>query len=375
MNLRVCHLSSAHHGLDVRIFAKECVSLAKAGCEVHLVLSANPGDVGKAAAEGVVLHPVPSVGGRPSRFVLKAWRTFRVAWRTRAQVYHFHDPELLPWGVLLRLRGAAVVYDAHEDFPLDLLGKDWIPAMVRRPLAWFAERFEKLLSRAFFQVVAATPTIRDKFRARGVPAVAIGNFPRLADLAPRAPGREERRVCYIGALSPIRGVVEIVEAIGRCRTGTRLALAGAYEGVRPEDLATRPGWQRVDDLGWLSRDQVGQLLAGSIAGLVTLHPEPNYVVAQPIKMFEYMGAGLPVIASDFPAWREVIDAGGGCGLRVDPLDPDAIAAAIDWLAEHPEDARRMGANGRQAVERMYNWEAEEKALLDFYAALPTRPPS
>jgi glycosyltransferase involved in cell wall biosynthesis len=85
-------------------------------------------------------------------------------------------------------------------------------------------------------------------------------------------------------------------------------------------------------------------------------------------MFEYMAAGVPVIASHFPLWRQIVE-GNACGICVDPLDPQAIAGAIDYLATHPEDAERMGRNGQRAVAAKYNWNIEEQKLLDFYAAL------
>ena len=90
--------------------------------------------------------------------------------------------------------------------------------------------------------------------------------------------------------------------------------------------------------------------------------------AQPNKMFEYMSAGIPVIASDFARWREVIDE-KDCGLCVDPLDSLAIARAIDELIINPDKAQRMGENGRSAVESQYNWPAEEKKLLSFYSSI------
>jgi len=126
-----------------------------------------------------------------------------------------------------------------------------------------------------------------------------------------------------------------------------------------------PGWQRVNVLGFLDRAGVRDVLGRSMAGLVTFHPAPNHIDSQPNKMFEYMSAGIPVIASDFPLWREII-AGNDCGLLVDPLNPAAIAEAIDYLISHPEEAERMGRNGRRAVEEQYNWEHEATKLIQFY---------
>src|SRR5690606_21589492 len=110
-------------------------------------------------------------------------------------------------------------------------------------------------------------------------------------------------------------------------------------------IRAAPGWKKVEALGFLDRSQVAKVLARSVAGLVTFLPAPNHIDAQPNKMFEYMSAGVPVIASDFPLWREIIE-GNGCGICVDPLRPREIAQAIDYLIANPEEARRMGNNGR-----------------------------
>ncbi|MBD3768073.1 MAG: glycosyltransferase, partial [Gammaproteobacteria bacterium] len=103
-------------------------------------------------------------------------------------------------------------------------------------------------------------------------------------------------------------------------------------------------------------------------GLVTFLPAPNHIDAQPNKMFEYMSAGLPIITSIFPLWREIVE-GNQCGLCVDPLDPQAIGEAIQYLIDNPVEAEQMGKNGRQAVEQKYNWTIEEQKLLDLYAGL------
>ena len=138
---------------------------------------------------------------------------------------------------------------------------------------------------------------------------------------------------------------------------------------RPLALITvLPSWEKIDALGYLDRKAVRDVLARSMAGLVTLHPIVNYIDALPVKMFEYMVAGIPVIASNFPLWREIIE-GNKCGLCVDPLNPSEIAKAIDYILTHPEEAQRMGENGLKAVKEQYNWSVEEKKLLALYEQL------
>ena len=97
-------------------------------------------------------------------------------------------------------------------------------------------------------------------------------------------------------------------------------------------------------------------------------PAPNNIEAQPNKLFEYMAAGIPVVASDFALWRAIVDD-TGCGLLADPCDPNAIATAVAYLLSHDREAEAMGRRGREAVARRYNWSAEEPKLLHLYADL------
>lgn len=121
-------------------------------------------------------------------------------------------------------------------------------------------------------------------------------------------------------------------------------------------------------MGFLSRSDLGLLLARCRIGLVLLHPAPNHIEAQPNKLFEYMAAGLPVVASDFPLWRDLIE-GLGCGLVVNPLDPGEIAGAISILLEDPLRAEAMGRRGKEAIAAKYNWNIEARDFLNLYGQI------
>lgn len=124
----------------------------------------------------------------------------------------------------------------------------------------------------------------------------------------------------------------------------------------------------VEFVGKLSRDQVNKLYGQSRAGLVLYQPAANHYESQPIKMFEFMAAGLPVIASDFPLWREIIEE-NKCGICVDPQDINAVRNACELLLSDPETAQQMGLNGHKAVEDKYSWDSEAKKLIDIYKSI------
>ena len=177
---------------------------------------------------------------------------------------------------------------------------------------------------------------------------------------------------YIGAISLLRGAREMVEALGRVNPNepVRLRLAGVFQPAALQaEIETMPNWAQVEFLGWAGRRQTAELLGGVRAGLATLRPTQKYQDAYPVKMFEYMAAGLPVIASDFPLWRRLMERGGKCGILVNPQDPQAIAQAMQWILEHPAEAEEMGRRGREAARQHYNWEREAEKLIALYQDL------
>ena len=366
-NKRVVHLTSVHKRNDIRIFIKQCRTLAEAGYDVCLVVADGKGD---ALDGGVKVFDVGASRGRLSRMFGTTKSILDKAVELDADIYHFHDPELIPSGLKLKRKGKKVVFDAHEDLPKQLLGKPYLNPVFLRVLSWAFSAYERYACPKFDVVVTATPFIRDKFLSIGCKAVDINNFPMIGELdASVAWGDKRSEVCYVGGISRIRGVREIVAACGYFKTDARLNLVGGVSeaGLDAEMRATQ-GWGRVNAIGVLGRDGVRDMLGRSMAGLVTFYPLPNHVDAQPNKMFEYMSSGLPVIASNFPLWKQIIE-GNECGLCVDPLDPAAIAEAIDYVVSHPDEARAMGERGKKAVLEKYNWGAEAAKLVALYKSL------
>lgn len=361
---RVCHMTSVHPWSDVRIFHKECRSLAAAGFDVHLVACAPASLV----QDGVTLHAVAGAqGGRLGRMLKTAWRVYRRAKAVDADIYHFHDPELLPYGLLLRWQGRQVVYDAHEDVPRDILSKAWITPWLRRLVAATFEWFEHWAARRFAAVVAATPHIAARFSNLTL-VIDIKNYPIMAEMTVPVEGSgRQQAVCYVGGISRIRGAVEMIQALEGI--DARLILAGKIESaVLEAELRAMSGWRKVDYRGVVGREEVARVLGEAKVGLVLLHPMVNYLDSLPVKMFEYMSAGLPVVASNFPLWQQLLD-GAGAGICVDPLNARSIASAVASLLKEPERAAAMGRAGKQAVLAKYRWEPEAERLVGLYRRL------
>ena len=360
--VRVCHLTSVHAHTDVRILIKECSSLAANGFETHLVAPGTE-DV---LVNGVQVHGVQKARGRLARAILTTWRVYRKAREIDADIYHFHDSELIPAGLWLKRLGKRVIYDSHEDLPRQIMYKGYIPAPARKTVAAVVERLENLAARRFDYVVTPTLTIRDRFLREHCRALDVSNFPILAefDSGGRDWADKEAAVCYVGGLTVERGTTEMVQALRGL--DVKLLLAGAIEGEElRRDLQNLPEWDQVEYAGLVLRQGVADIFNRSVAGLVVLHPTQNYLDSYPIKMFEYMAAGIPVIASDFPKWRTLIGH-GGCAIFVDPRNPTAIGEAISWVMENPVEAEEMGKRGRVAAETTFNWTTEELKLLGCY---------
>ena len=227
-------------------------------------------------------------------------------------------------------------------------------------------------ARFFDRIVAATPTIARRFPAGKT--VVVQNFPKLEELVVDNPTPYTHRppiVAYVGGIARIQGIEEMVRAIGLVpdAVGARLVLAGSFSPPELEkELRRRTEWERVDFLGWQSREGIRKILSEARVGLVTLHPIPNYLDGYPVKLFEYMSAGIPVIASDFPLWREIVE-GASCGLLVDPLNPEEIANAIYGFWSVRPKPRLWESGAGRPMRMRYNWSIEAQKLLQMYREL------
>jgi glycosyltransferase involved in cell wall biosynthesis len=365
LKTKVCHISTVHPLSDIRILEKECQALNKAGYEVSFIVSHKKDE----EIRGIKILALPRFKTRFSRVVKNGFLAFRNALRTKAEVYHFHDPELILTGLLLSLHGKKVIYDVHEDVPKAILNKEWVPPFLRKTFSSTFERIENWAARRMSLVITATPTIRNRFLSVGCHAVDVNNYPLLSEFQNLEVDWKQkgRAVCYVGSIDRYRGIVEMTQAIGKI--DGKLLLAGTFSPASNKNLVNPlDGWKKIVELGEIDRKEVRRVFATSRAGLVLYHPQPNHLNAQPNKMFEYMSAGLPVIASNFPLWREIIEE-NNCGLCCDPLNSEESARAIQWIFDHPEEARLMGEKGQKAVRDKYNWESESKKLLALYEEL------
>lgn len=356
---KICHFTSAHNCDDVRIFLKESCSLAQEGNEVYLVAEGADRQINGVNIVGCGNKPE----GRKARFLDFTKKIYRKALELDCDIYHFHDPELLPYGIKLKNAGKKVIFDSHEDVPAQIMSKYWIPAPLRWGVSKLYKAYESYAVAKFDAVITATPAIAKKFEGRAKKVVVINNYPRLDDIVFQTKPFEERpaAVCYAGGLDAIRGGKVMVEALEDLQD-VELVLAGPCDENIKGIISQG---KNVKYMGQVNRKRINDMYGDSIAGLVLLQPLERYKVSKPVKMYEYMAAGLPFICSDFPSWRKLVND-TGAGICVPWNDVDAIREAIYRLVNNRELAQNMGRLGRKFVKEKYNWNIEARKLLELY---------
>ncbi|WP_367606880.1 glycosyltransferase family 4 protein [Legionella sp. W05-934-2] len=356
MKKKVVHITTVHNAQDARIFFRQCCSLAK-HFDTHLIAPAKQ----DFELDGVNIHAIGENRGRLHRVLVKQIRALWTAFRIKADLYHFHDPELILTGLCLKLLGRKVIYDVHEDVPKDILLKTHIPTVLRRPLALMANFMENLAAKYCDAIITVTPDIARRFPPHKTVLVRNYPFQILPAATYQAYLAREIDLIYIGSITLNRGLTQMTTAAKEINKNF-VMIGNASPTLISEYLQAD---KYVKHIPWMPSNQLLTNLANSKVGLVVLHPTPTFLTSYPLKLFEYMAAGIPVIAANFPEWEEIINR-YQCGLVVDPLDEEAIKQAMLYLLNNPEKAYQMGQNGLKAVMGELNWEREFRALLSVY---------
>lgn len=368
--LRIAHISTVHTLFDTRIYQKEAMSGSRAGHDVHIIAISPDRDEIEAEAQQLDLLPLRKSRNRFLRMTVLTVVAWLKALRRNADIYQFHDPELMPLAVVLAMCGKVVIYDAHENVVEDILTKTYLPFWVRRCLAFVYDRFERWSASKLSGVIAATTHIAGRFD-HCERVVEILNYPTAivpsCQTSQFAGYREHKHIVYGGVISKERGILELLDAMAseKWPKGERLKLAGRVSASLLDELRRHPSWKFVEYYGELRQAEYFDLLLGCKVGVCTFRSGPNHDASSPNKIFEYMACGLPIVASNFSLWRTVIES-TGTGICVNPANPIEIATAVAGICNDVDCAQQMSRAGIVAAKKKYNWKTQEVKLLEFY---------
>lgn len=373
--MSIAIVTSIHPDFDARIW-RHAKLLASSGHTVHLVapwaVEAGPG------RDGVIFHPFKKAPSRAARLLNVPRQLLPALWRILGQVdvVHFHDIDLLPWMTGLALF-KPVVYDVHENYPDEMLVREWIPSPLRRPLAWGVRWGQWLCARVIRNIVLVAPSQEPDFGSLGLRKTYIYNYASraLIDTAKSDLAQREPKVVFIGAHHENNGswlLLDIAARLQACGSKIRIITTGRFfdEKIRLQFMQEigKRGLGNIDLLPTVKPPQIMDIL-----NQATIAISPNLRVPQQIKgihtkIFEYMAAGLPIVISDLPHQIEVVER-NRAGLMARPEETETFVDAVLRLAGDPVLACELGRAGQQAYIDHYSYESQLPGIVKFYAAL------
>lgn len=372
MKYDLVHVTNVHSWNDVRIFHKMARTLAENGLNVAVVATSS--DIDRETLETVdkvdiILLPRAPKLSRLKRATQLASKVSKKAITLDAKLYQLHDPELIPQMLLAALAGTKIIFDSHEDFVGQTDGKEWASGYRRLFVKGVAHTFRFLSSTFFASILTATKSIAQDFPASKTHVV--NNYPIIGELqcsdATTKLTERPKRGVYMGNMSEIRGIRQIVEALDITKHVEGIDLAGSFDDPSfLQEMKALPGWSKVRYHGLLDRPKLAALLSGARFGIVTFHPLKNHISAQPNKLFEYLSAGLPVLFSDFPLWREIVNS-EKLGSPVDPENPASLAIGMDKLVTAKNGD--VAEIARDLISSHFSWQAEGEKYVELIQRL------
>ena len=363
----IVHMTTVHQPYDTRIFHKECLSLQKAGYDVTLIVPMDVNEVRKDT--DIALIPIKKRKSRILRMSLSTFQAYKKAKKIKAACYHIHDPELLPVAWLLKRKKNVVIYDIHEDYVTSMYQKEYIPKPIRKILGSIYGFVEKMFSHNM-ELCLAEKYYQEKYPA----GKCILNYPILNKLILNHQVDNKpvgNRLLYTGNVSVERGAF-IHAQLPKIDNRIAVHFIGKCPSNIAEEMYDVAGKTRdkliIDGIDrFIEREQIDKSYISEnwLAGIALFPPTEHYMKKELTKFFEYMGAGIPIICSNFPVWKKFIET-YDCGITVDPHNHLEIRDAINYLRNNPNIARDMGDNGKKAVEEHLNWNSEGKKLIRWY---------
>ena len=364
--MKICHITSCHPRYDGRIFQKECISLANK-YETYLLCADEKENEVISNVNFVSIKFKPK--NRYERFFKTTKKIYSKALELDCDIYHLHDPELLNIALKLKRKGKKVIFDSHEDYPSCIRERNWIPKFLRGIVSKCYATKEKKALKKIDGVITVTPSVNERIKKYNANTVMVTNFP-IIEKETKKEQSKENVLCFAGGISYQWMHHNIIKAIQNINI--KYLLIGDNNSKYFETLKTIPSFKKVDAIGKVTKEEVKKYYSKSTIGIALNDYVANVGYHEGslgnTKIFEYMEAGLPIIATDFRLWKKIVED-NNCGICVNPNNINEIHDAIKYLIAHPKEAKKMGENGRKLVEKKYNWKTQEKILYDLYERL------
>lgn len=368
---KICHMTSAHSSQDVRIFHKECISLQKAGYQTYLVASGE-----NRIEQNVVVCGVGDLfNSRLKRMLLLTRKVYRRALELNADIYHIHDPELLPFAIKLKKRGKIVIFDSHENILKQIEEKAYIPKHLRKIANkcfsdFYAKAFKKMDA-----IITVDPLIGKEYEVFSHEVVIVSNYPCYQETYKKIDHNNDIfTICFAGGISPQWNHETVIRAIEPIEN-IRYIICGKGNNFYMNQLKCISGWDKVDYQGVVNHDAALRLLSESDMGIALCSYSKNtngkIGTLGNTKLFEIMMLSLPLLCTDFDVWKDIVET-NKCGICISPTDVEAVRAGITFYINNKIEAGKMGKRGKKAVENLYNWEKENEKLLKLYQKLESR---
>ncbi len=359
---KICHITSRHDSFDTRIFYKECRTLKNKYSVVLLAPNAS-----SAMNDGIEITGFQYTAGKN---ISNLFRILRTALKQKAELYHIHDPELLPVAWLLRtFFGKKIIYDVHENYYESLI-EHQASKLTQRLFRFFDRWAAKNCA-----LILAESSYISIYQGRARNLSVIENFCDVAALKPYLSFNRtnSNRMVYIGTIHEHRGAIVMLEVLNNLRArGLDIKLDMIGKITDPglmKRIEALPFYSKIkNEISWhgpLNISESYHIAEKSFVGLCLIEPLPNHLESYPTKLFEYMAVGLPIVATNISLYRSVVER-RECGLCAAYDDIPAIADIIGKIYTDKALLQSFSERGPQVVISNYNWASEKNILLDFY---------
>ena len=298
------------------------------------------------------------------------YKAYKYCLENDFKIIHFHEVMFIPYAILLSLKkDVNVIYDVHEVVFQQYWNSGRKNKLWTKTQAVIYNILESAFARMNNSIITVVPHQTKRFKRLSNKVLELPNFPPLSFIpSDSAIQNKEYDLVYTGSITEDRGIRTLVHLAS---LGYKIVLCGRFSPNHLKDeILSLPGSENIQYLGEISKEEVVKTLFKSKVGLALLDNKPNYQIAYPVKLFEYMAAGIAVIASDFPLWKEIITKTKS-GITVSPENIQNIESSIVQLLQNNELLHKLGQNGNEAFRSRYNWESNESLLLNFYDRMCT----